>query len=280
MPPSRCRAITSLNRKGGVGKTHLCWLIASLCQESGKRCLVVDLDPQANFTSSLLSDTESELSVAQLFLTSVEPDCAALVRQTAYEFIDVLPSSPRPEPFNITDRAAWESEDLHLSLSESVAELRPDYDYILFDCPPSLSLVSYAALCASDYVMVPLEAARWGALGTQHIAAAVEEVQARFNDRLRLLGYVVSRYKQRRAYQQTYLQQLREHFGEDAFDTVIPDLASFEKSVTDRIPITLHSPSSHASHIAHQFFAEVEDRCERFESLSEPVGRRSVQHAA
>lgn len=280
MNAARCRAITSLNRKGGVGKTHLCWLIASLCQENGKRCLVVDLDPQANFTSSFLADDAVEVSVEQLFNPASDPDVRALIRHTAYEFIDVLPSSPRLESFNITERAAWENEDLHLSLSEAIDELQGGYDYILFDCPPSLSLVSYAALCASDYVIIPLEAARWGALGTQHIAAAVEEVQARFNDRLQLLGYVVSRYKQRRAYQQTYLQQLRGHFGDEAFDTVIPDLASFEKSVTDRIPLTLHSPSSHASHIARQFFAEVEERCQGFESLGQPVGSRRVQHAA
>jgi chromosome partitioning protein len=165
------------------------------------------------------------------------------------------------EPANVTDN--WQDADLHLSLAEALAPVRQQYDYILFDCPPSLSLVSYAALCASDFVVIPLEAARWGALGTQHITNAIDLVQQRYNSRLQLMGYLASRYKARRAYQQTYLATMREQCGDDAFDTVIPDLAAFEKAVTDRSLISVHSPSSRANSIALQLFAEVESRAER-----------------
>ena len=120
-----------------------------------------------------------------------------------------------------------------------MSTLRSSYDFILFDCPPRLSVVSFAALCASDYVVIPLEAADWGAQGIVQVTAAIEEVQRHYNPRLKLLGYLVSRFKRARAYQQSYLKQLRSHFGGLAFDTVIPDLARFEQSVTDRIPITL-----------------------------------------
>ena len=122
-------------------------------------------------------------------------------------------------------------------------------------------------------MIIPLEAARWGALGTQHIVAAMESIQNRFNSRLQLLGYVVSRFKARRAYQQTYLTELRKHFGDDAFEAVIPDLAAFEKAVTDRVPLTLHSPTSHAARIAHQFFDEFETRCQRLSRSRRTVGQ-------
>ncbi len=112
--------------------------------------------------------------------------------------------------------------------------------------PPRLSLVSFAALCASDAVIIPMEAADWGAQGIMQVTAAIVYAQRHYHPRLELLGYLVSRFKRARAYQQSYLRQLRQHFGEQAFDTVIPDLAQFEKSVPDRVPITLHARRSDA----------------------------------
>src|SRR5205814_7773458 len=120
----------------------------------------------------------------------------------------------------------------------------------VFDCPPRLSLVSFAALCASDFVAIPLEAADWGAQGVVQVTATVEYVRRHFNPRLRLLGYLVSRFKKARAYQQSYLAELRRHFGAQAFDTVVPDLASFERSVIDRTPATLRPNLRHAAGIA------------------------------
>jgi chromosome partitioning protein len=128
---------------------------------------------------------------------------------------------------------------------------------IVFDCPPRLSLVSFAALCASDHVIVPLEAADWGAQGIQQVTEAIGYVQQRFNPKLTLLGYLISRFRGSRTYQQTYLSGLRKHFGDRTFDTTISDLAEFERSVTDRIPVTLRAPKSPAAKVAREFADEV-----------------------
>ena len=109
-----------------------------------------------------------------------------------------------------------------MSLGEGLRAIHDQYDYIVFDCPPRLSLVSFAALCASDFVVIPLEAADWGAQGIVQVTAAVDHVRDRYNPRLVLLGYLVSRFKRARAYQRSYLAKLREHFGLLAFDTVVP----------------------------------------------------------
>lgn len=274
------RVITVLNRKGGVGKTHVCWLVASVALERGCRTLLVDLDPQGNLSASFLSDGEVSPGVEQLFDPSVDPNIRTLIRHTEFDGIDILPSSGRLEAFNLTDSEQWEAADLQLVLAEALPEVAADYDLILMDCPPSLSLTSTAALCASDFVIIPLEAARWGALGTQHIIAAMDSICSRFNSRLQLLGYVVSRFKARRAYQQTYLTELRKHFGIDAFEAVIPDLAAFEKAVTDRMPLTLHSPSSHAAQIARRFFEEIEARTERLTRSRRKVRQRSLRKSS
>ncbi len=255
-------ALTVINLKGGVGKTHACWMLASVCEERQRRLLLIDTDTQANLTDSFLADDERVPGVDALFDPAQEPTAQSLVRRTAYPNIDILPANPRLARYDLADQAAWESTDLHLSLVDPLRELRASYDLIVIDCPPRLSVVSYAALCASDAVVIPLEAADWGAQGIMKVTAAIHDVQRRHNQRLRLLGYLVSRFKRARSYHQSYLKQLRAHFGPLAFDTVIPDLARFEQSVTDRIPTTLHAPSSEEAGIARTFFREVERRCQ------------------
>ncbi len=199
---------------------------------------------------------------------------------TDFAQIDIIPANARLARFDLPDRHSWEKTDLHLSLVEPVSTLRQDYDFILFDCPPRLSVVSFAALCASDYVIIPLEAADWGAQGIVQVTAAIEEVRQRYNPRLKLLGYLVSRFRRARAYQQSYLKQLHAHFGRLAFDTVIPDLARFEQSVTDRIPITLQAPRSEEAGIARALFREVETRIKAVRRQSAHRGKSNVRRTA
>jgi len=281
VPAARPSVITVLNLKGGVGKTHACWLLASVAQERQERILIVDTDTQGNITSSFLPGFEGNHGVEALFDPSADPLVEPLIRRTAHSHIDIIPSSRALTRFDLADQAAWEKSELQASLIEPLNQLRPLYDLIVFDCPPRLSLVSFAALCASDAVIVPLEAADWGAQGIKHVAQAAQYVQLHFNSRLRLLGYLVSRFKRPRSFQQAYLRQLRTHFGTLAFDTVIPDLAAFEKAVTDRVPITLHDPRSNAAVIARDFYDEVQRRLQdapavRTESRGPGLLRRAV----
>ena len=277
-PPAK--VITVINLKGGVGKTHTSWLLASVCQERSLRVLVVDTDTQANLTNSFLPERDGLPSIEALFNPASDTPAHTLIRRTRFSHIDILPASQALAHFDVTDARQWERTDLHLSLRDSMTAVRPDYDYIVFDCPPRLSVVSYAALCASDYVIIPLEAADWGAQGIVQVTAAIEQVKATYHPGLRLLGYLVSRFKRARSYQQSYLSQLREHFGALAFDTVIPDLAQFEKSVTDSIPITLHSPSSEEAGIARTFADEVNRRIEGVTSRGAPGREEDVRGGA
>ena len=256
----RAKVITSLNLKGGVGKTHLCWLLASVCQERGRRCLIVDLDQQANITQSFLPDHRDPTGVEQIFEPTANIEPSALVYHTSYEQIDVLPATGHFARYDLSQQEQWETARLHTALADALVDLTAAYDFVLLDCPPRISLASYAALCASDYVVIPLEAADWGARGTATVRAVVERVQQHHNPDLRLLGYVVSKFKKARAFQLTYLAQIRNAFGAEAFKTLIPDRAEFERSVDERIPITLHSPRSHAAAIARNLFDEVEAR--------------------
>ena len=253
--------ITSLNLKGGVGKTHLCWLIAGVCREQHKRCLVLDLDKQGNISTTLLGPDAATLEGCEAFFNpSIDAQIATLIQPSSHTGIDCIPGSFRLEQYNDTSPGNWEGTGLERSLVDPINTVRKFYDFILIDCPADISLITYAALCASDFLMIPLETAQWGALGTQHVITAFEHVKSGHNPNLSLLGFVASRFKKGRKYQKQYLAELRQHFGSDAFETVIPDLAPFEQSVNDRVPIVLHSPKSHAANIARDFFREVQQR--------------------
>lgn len=222
--------------------------------------LAIDTDPQGNLSNSFARERTASRCVDRLLDPSAEPDVLKLIHRTKYPHLDVIPASPLLARYDVSDQRVWEETDMHHSFIEPIRMLRPLYDYIVFDCPPRLSLVSFAALCASDFAIVPLEAADWGAQGVMQVTAAIEHVQQRFNRNLVLLGYLISRFKSRRSYQQSYLTQLREQFGPRTFDVMIPDLAAFERAVTDAVPITRHNPTSPAAGIAREFFDEVAER--------------------
>jgi chromosome partitioning protein len=279
--PHRAQAITVINLKGGVGKTHTCWLLAGVCEERGKRVLVIDTDTQGNITKSLLTSGGSPLpGVEALFDPRTDTDPLSLIRRTRFAHIDLLPSSPVLATYDLSDQRLWEKSDLHLSLAEGLRGILASYDYLVFDCPPRLSLVSLAALCASDEVIIPLEAADWGAQGIVQVTAAANAARETHNPSLHLLGYLVSRYKPRRSYQRSYLAKLREHFGPLAFDTVIPDLAGYEKSVTHSVPITLHAPASREASVARSLFDEVERRIGKARGRGPEQSRRDVRSRA
>lgn len=271
-----CRVLTVLNLKGGVGKTHTAWLLASVCQERGDRVLLIDTDTQGNLSGSFLDPVDTVPGVEMLLHPGSDHDPLPLVRRTPFAHIDIIPSSAAVAKFDRSDKDDWEKAGLQRCFVDPIAALSLKYDYIVFDCPPRLSLVSFAALAASDGIVIPMETADWGAQGIEQVTSAVKYVQKRYNPRLALLGYLASRHKQGRTYHKVYLDSLRKHYGPLAFDTVVPDLAAFERAVTDRIPITSHAPGSRAASIARRLFDEVEERLEKHRGGGEPVGRSRV----
>src|SRR2546423_10677165 len=100
-----CRVITVLNLKGGVGKTHTAWLLASVCQERGRRVLLIDTDTQGNLTSSFLDEREVGSGVETLFQPGHEPDVRGLIRRTAHEHIDLIPASIALAPYDLSNQA-------------------------------------------------------------------------------------------------------------------------------------------------------------------------------
>ena len=146
----RTAVLTVINLKGGVGKTHATWLIAGVCEQRHQRVLLVDADMKASLTGSFVDEGNRELGIDALFDPAQDADAKSLVRHTDFPHIDFMPANTRLAQFDLADRRAWEkTEELHLSLVEPVAGPRSSYDYIVFDCPSRLSVVSFAICTAA-----------------------------------------------------------------------------------------------------------------------------------
>ncbi len=134
----------------------------SVCEERYQRVLLVDADMQANMNGTFVEKADREPGIKAYFDPTQDADAKSLVRPTKFPHIDVVPANTRLVRFDMADRHAWEKTELHPSLVEPVSTLRSSYDYVVFDCPPRLSVVNFTAHCASDYVVIPLEAADFG----------------------------------------------------------------------------------------------------------------------
>lgn len=212
------RTICIANQKGGVGKTTTAVNLASALARAGKRVLLVDLDPQGNATTGCGVDKHQlERSTYEVLLEN-QPIRSALQRSAGDEF-DVLPSN--------TDLTAAEVSLMTHPMKErrlalALKPLRPDYDYIFIDCPPSLSMLTINALVASQGVLVPLQTEYYALEGLTGLLNTIEQIRDIYNPELRLEGILRTMHDIRNRLAAEVSRQLIDHFGEQVFRTVIP----------------------------------------------------------
>lgn len=211
------RVVSIANQKGGVGKTTTAINLAASLAALDHSVLLVDLDPQANATSGLGFSKKEEGTNSYGVLLGQSPLFA--VRPTAFPHLSLLPSS--------RDLVGAEVEllprpDREQSLRFALDTLREDYAYVIVDCPPSLSLLTINGLTAADGVLVPIQAEYFALEGLTDLLDTVERVRHSFNPLLALEGIVLTMYDDRTNLARQVTEDIRRHFGELVFETVIP----------------------------------------------------------
>ena len=230
------RIIAVANRKGGVGKTTTTVNVATAMAAAGKKVLVIDLDPQSNASTSLGIDKHGEM-VSSYEVIIGERKLKEAVILTEIPDFSLVPATPdlAGAEVELIDRPRRE-----FVLKDALAESALDYDYVLIDCPPSLSLVTINALVAADAVIVPLQCEYLALEGITDLIGNINQIKRRFNPRLELQGVVLTMYDGRNNLTQMVEEDVRSFFGNKVYQTVIPRNVRVSEAPSHGKPVLLY----------------------------------------
>jgi chromosome partitioning protein len=259
------RVITLLNQKGGVGKTSTTHHLSGALAAMGLRVLLLDNDPQSSLSQGFhgpdaIRNLDPSETMAALYAGD-RPFPSAVVRPTGIPGIDLVPGSRACTPFNVPE-PAWADDERQGCLRAFLADVRGDYDLVLIDCPPNLHLCSWAALVASDHMIVPLQPEDYGAQGIIDVRESVAMVRSAVNPALTTLGYLLTMVAGKEAIHRAFEAALRAAMGSDVFAATVPRLAAYKEAIASRLPIEQHKPKGPAAAAIRAVAAELLGRLE------------------
>jgi chromosome partitioning protein len=249
------------NQKGGVGKTTTAVNLAAGLAKVGQRVLMVDLDPQGNATmGSGVDKRKLELSVYDVLLESASVAEARVRSERLAEAgcsYDILGAN--------RDLAGAEVELVELERRETrlrgaLAQVQAEYDFVLIDCPPALSLLTLNGLCAAHGVIVPMQCEYFALEGLSDLVNTIKQVHANLNKDLEIIGLLRVMFDPRITLQQQVSDQLKAHFGEKVFNTVIPRNVRLAEAPSYGLPGLAFDPSARGSQSFVDFANEMVQR--------------------
>ena len=248
------------NQKGGVGKTTTTVNLAAGLAKVGQRVLMVDLDPQGNATMGAGIDKRRlELTVYDVLLESASV-AEAKVRSEKGGF-DVLGANRELAGAEVE---LVDVERREQRLKTALAAVPGDYDFVLVDCPPSLSMLTLNGLCAAHGVIVPMQCEYFALEGLTDLVNTIKQVHANLNRDLKIIGLLRVMFDPRITLQQQVSEQLKDHFKDKVFDTVIPRNVRLAEAPSYGLPGVIFDPSSKG---AQAFIAFAEEMVERIKGM-------------
>ncbi len=253
----REKIISIINQKGGVGKTTTVINLAAGLSIKGKKILVIDLDPQGNATTGLgLSNTDSSNKTIYSVLNGSK-NISDVICKTAFENLDLISSNVdlsglEVETASDSRRAFILKEQIMAYLNNSSAS----YDYVLIDCPPSLSLLTIMALVASNSLVVPLQAEFFALEGLTQLIKTIERIKNNLNPKLIIKGILLTMYDKRNKLSSEVEKEAREYFKDKVYQTIVPRNVRLSEAPSHGIPVLIYDKNCPGSKSYFNFTEE------------------------
>lgn len=234
------RIIAIANQKGGVGKTTTAINLSACLAEKGKKVLAIDMDPQGNMTSGLGVNKDSvEKTVYDLIIG--EAQIEEIICKEVLENLDVLPTN--------IDLSAAEIELIGIENKEyiiknEVEKVKENYDFIIIDCPPSLSMLTINAMTTADSVLVPIQCEYYALEGLSQLIHTIELVKERLNSNLEIEGVVFTMYDARTNLSLQVVENVKDNLNQNIYKTIIPRNIRLAEAPSYGMPINQYDPKS------------------------------------
>ncbi len=234
------RTIAIANQKGGVGKTTTAINLSACLAEKGKKVLAVDMDPQGNMTSGLGVDKDSvENTIYNLIIGEAKME--EVLIKDVLENLDIIPTN--------IDLSGAEIELLDVEEKEYIVrneinKIKDNYDFIIIDCPPSLSMLTINAMTTADSVLVPIQCEYYALEGLSQLIHTVELVRDRLNPKLTIEGVVFTMYDARTNLSLQVVENVKDNLEQTIYKTIIPRNIRLAEAPSYGIPINKYDPKS------------------------------------
>ena len=234
------RVIAVANQKGGVGKTTTAINLSSCLATKGQKVLAIDMDPQGNMTSGLSVDKdEVEYTVYDLLIG--EKDIEQVICKEVFENLDVLPTNIDLSGAEIE---LLDADNKQFILRDKISKIREDYDFVIIDCPPSLSMLTINALTTADTVLVPIQCEYYALEGLSQLMKTIELVQSRLNENLEMEGVVFTMYDARTNLSLQVVENVKDNLNQTIYKTIIPRNVRLAEAPSHGLPINHYDPKS------------------------------------
>ena len=234
------RVIAVANQKGGVGKTTTAINLSACLAEKGQKVLAIDMDPQGNMSSGLGLDKDSiDRTVYDIIIG--ESNVEEVLQKELLENVDILPAN--------IDLSAAEIEligidDKEYIIRNAIGAIKDQYDFIIIDCPPSLSMLTINAMTTADSVLVPIQCEYYALEGLSQLIHTVELVKDRLNEKLEIEGVVFTMYDARTNLSLQVVENVKDNLQQNIYKTIIPRNIRLAEAPSYGMPINKYDPKS------------------------------------